>query len=248
MLWYVLIIILAILIVLIMYIITKKIDLDKINVIKNVKDVNLQTGDLVLFRWHTVDILHDILSPFTHVGMVISLNNKKYILETHLKGDTKHMGHETGGVHLYELQKRIDMYEGDNFILKIKDNLINDDNFQTLYNNFSLYSKIPFHDNYTGHFKNYCLPKMACDKCFAYYKRKGMFCSEFIGFLLQELKILDKKHPIDCLTPSSFLYLDIGNDTNNINNINYINNTDSPNYGRIYTDIYKIYKEKKNVI
>ena len=83
---------------------------------------------------------------------------------------------------------------------------------------------------------------MACDKCFAYYKRKGMFCSEFIGFLLQELKILDKKHPIDCLTPSSFLYLNIGNDTNNTNNIN---NTNSTNNCRIYTDIYKIYKEKK---
>jgi len=212
------------------------------NIVKDLKDINLQTGDLVLFRWHTVDILHDIISPFTHVGMVISLNNKKYILETHLKGDTKHMGNEAGGVHLYDLQKRIEMYEGDNFILKIKDNLINDTNSQTLYNNFDLYSKIPFYDNYRGHYKNYCLPKMACDKCFAYYERKGMFCSEFVGFLLQELKILDKKHPIDCLTPSSFLYLNIGNNTNNTNN------TNGTNYGLIYTDIYKIYKQNKNVI
>lgn len=247
MLSYVLLIILVTLIVLIVYIINKKIDFDKI-IVKDFKDINLQTGDLVLFRWHTVDILHDIISPFTHVGIVIILNNKKYILETHLKGDTKHMGNEAGGVHLYELQKRIDMYDGDNFILKIKDNLINDTNSQTLYNNFSLYSKIPFHDNYTGHYKNYCLPKMACDKCFAYYERKGMFCSEFVGFLLQELKILDKKHPIDCLTPSSFLYLNIGNDTNNTNNTNNTNDTNSANNGLIYTDIYKIYKENKNVI
>lgn len=32
---------------------------------------NINNGDLILFRWNKVGLLHEIISSFTHVGIVI---------------------------------------------------------------------------------------------------------------------------------------------------------------------------------
>lgn len=219
---YSIITIILILILLILIISVKTYHLNNIEEI-DLDNIDLQTGDLILFKWHTVDYLHELFSSFTHVGMVVIINNEKYILETHLKGDTIHMGYKSGGVHLYNLKRRINMYQGHNYILKINDDLINEDNSYTLQNNLNNYLLIPFHDEYRDYYKSVCIPNIICNNCFNYHK-KGMFCSEFIGFLLQELGILDQSFNINCLTPSSF------------NNL--YNNTQIP----IYNTIYKIIK------
>lgn len=192
----------------------------------DINDIEAETGDLILFRWHTVDVLHELFSSFTHVGMIIEINSKKYILETHLKGDTIHMGYKSGGVHIYDLEERINMYEGDNYILKINRDLINKSNEKILYDNLQDYLLIPFQDEYRDHYTNVCIPNMFCDGCVKSTK-KGMFCSEFIGFLLRELGILNEKVNTNCLTPSSFIDMKII-DTKNDRKI------------PIYDNIYKI--------
>jgi hypothetical protein len=78
-----------------------------------------EQGDLILFQWYEINPLQESVSPFTHVGIVIDINKKKYILETHLKGDTKHMGYKDAeGVNIYDFKKRIKMYKGKNYLLK----------------------------------------------------------------------------------------------------------------------------------
>lgn len=158
---------------------------------------NINNGDLILFRWNKVGLLHEIISSFTHVGIVID----NQILETHLKGDTESY---RGGVHLYNLKDRINKYLGTNYILKIKTPLTNEQVHKIL-NKLEEYKKIPFHDEYESHFKQVCVPKMVCKNCFNDTERKGMFCSEFVGFILKELSILPKDYNIHCLTPGSFV-------------------------------------------
>lgn len=168
---------------------------------KEIDTSYINDGDLILFRWNKVGILHEIISSFTHVGIVI--NN--HILETHLKGDTESY---RGGVHLYDLKDRIKNYRGSNYVLKIKTPLTN---IQTKYilNNLEEYKKIPFYDKYENHFKEVCIPKMICKNCFKENTEKpGMFCSEFVGFILKELGILHKDFNIQCLTPQSFTKFD----------------------------------------
>ena len=122
------------------------------NYINNLKKYNLHDvydniieGDIVLFRWKNINILENIFKIFTHVGIIIEINGKKYVLESHYIGDTNNMGYYNyNGVNIYEFKHRISMYEGDTFILKIN----------TIYNNsFNIQSKlkqyleIPFNDN-----------------------------------------------------------------------------------------------------
>jgi hypothetical protein len=178
-----------------------------------------KTGDLILFRWHSVDIFHEMISPFTHVGMVVELNHQKYILETHSPGDTLHMGYETGGVHLYPLKQRISMYKGSNFLLKLNKNY----NISIDENMIVQYYSIPFYDKYRQHYTEYCLPKKICNECISSKKLESMFCSQFIGFLLQETGILDKNVNIDCLIPNDFITIQNKN-------------------GKLYNELYKITK------
>lgn len=157
-----------------------------------------KTGDIIYFRWHTVDAQHDLVSKFTHVGLIVEKDNEKFILETHKKGDTVHMGVESGGVHMYPMKKRIEMYEGLNFFAKNKRS-------PTLPNKLEEYMKIPFYDDYTGHFTRTCLIKSLCEKCIDDdRKKKGMFCSEFVGYLLKEMGMLEQTRDLYCLSPESF--------------------------------------------
>ena len=88
--------------------------------------------------------------------MIFEHQNKKYILETHLKGDTDHMGYyDKGGVNIYELRNRINMYEGYNFFLKLNDN----NRIFDLHKKIPIYKNISFNDKYKKHFLEYCLPK-----------------------------------------------------------------------------------------
>lgn len=168
----------------------------------------VEPGDLILFKWHEVDILHEIFSSFTHVGIVIQIDDRLCILETHLKGDTKKMGYYTSGVNIYDLNQRIKEYEGDIFLLKLcqyqyKREVIN----QKILDKIEQYKQIPFYDKYREVYQNYCIPRLVQVDTHSKIQKEGMFCSEFIGHILQDLDILDSSYDITCLTPSSFIKL-----------------------------------------
>ena len=186
-----------------------------VHTIKNLPSVPIksamkqcQTGDLVLFRWFEVSPLHDLISTFTHVGMVVEIDGTKYIIESHLKGDTKHMGVHTGGVHLYDFDKRLSSYEGYKYLVKLKKHP-SPNATKRFIANIPKYKQIPFYDDYTGYFKNICLPNRFCKSCVQRRDRQGMFCSEFIGFCLKELQILEQDFDYHCLVPGDIPTLKI---------------------------------------
>ena len=170
--------------------------------IKTLQELRMETGDLLLFRWHAVDTLHELFSSFTHVGMVVRMGSSNtFVLETHRKGDTNS---GRGGVHVYNLADRVQSYEGDNFILKMRPGLMTEQLERQLLAKVPSYKQIPFYDQYREHYQGYCVPKMACNSCLMQQPRTGMFCSEFAGHLLQDMGILEKSVSIACLTPGSF--------------------------------------------
>ena len=190
-----------------------------------------ETGDIIYFRWHTMDIDHEIISPFTHIGMIIVIGNIKYIIETHLAGDTSNIGVLTGGVNLYPLKLRINNYEGYTFLSKLNQiNRPTDINVQDFITKIKDYKQnIPFQNDYKGYFINNCLAKRVLS--IEPEKTQEMFCSEFIGFCLNELNITNNDFNFKCLVPIDFRYIKLNNQllyrdlikiikSNNLNNLN----------------------------
>lgn len=169
-----------------------------------------ETGDLVYFRWHEVDFKHEIISPFTHIGMIIELDNIKYIIETHLKGDTENIGVYTGGVHIYPLKLRLSKYEGYNFLTKLSTNA-KPTNTDIMYflENIDKYKEIPFKNEYEDFYLQKCLKHNVCNDCFekSEPEQESLMCSSFIGFCLKELKIVPRDFNYTCLTPNDFKFI-----------------------------------------
>lgn len=170
---------------------------------------NARTGDLLLFRWHSVDLIHNFISFFTHVGIVVELDNKKYILETHREGDTVNMGVYDGGVKLYDLKERIRMYEGHNFLLPLKEKYRNKNHQEIIKNNLKNYIKLPFFDNYKEYYMRQCLPRMLCKSCFSEPPPDTQlnYCSQFVGIVLRDLGILNKGTNVNCISPYDFIFI-----------------------------------------
>lgn len=168
-----------------------------------------KTGDILLFRWNKVDLVHNFVSFFTHVGIVVEIDNEKYILETHLKGDTKHMGNPNGGVHLYDFKDRINMYNGHNFLLPIKEKLKNSNHNKIIKDNLDKYLKLPFFDNYKKYYIHQCLPRKFCKTCFSESAPDTSFvyCSQFVGMILKDLGLIDKNMNINCISPYDFIFI-----------------------------------------
>lgn len=169
-----------------------------------------ETGDIVYFRWKDVAFTHELISPFTHIGLIIidPDTDKRYIVETHLAGDGKKLGVYEGGINVYPLKERLEKYEGHTFLTKLKyrrpDNI---DVNEFLSNVEKFQTEIPFHDEYTEYFTRNCLTKRVCKDCFDIEKKAGMFCSEFIAFCLKELSIVPPDFDHECLAPGDFRYV-----------------------------------------
>lgn len=168
-----------------------------------------KTGDLLLFRWHSVDLFHNIISFFTHVGIVVEIDNRKYILETHLKGDTKHMGNSNGGAHLYDFKDRINMYNGHNFLLPLEEKFRKSFHAEIIKNNLNKYLKLPFFDNYKKYYIQQCLPRKLCKTCFSKPPpdTTQTYCSQFVGMILKDLAILDKNTDVNCISPYDLIFI-----------------------------------------
>lgn len=168
-----------------------------------------ETGDLVYFRWKEVVFSHEIISPFTHIGLIVihPETKEKLIVETHLAGDTSHIGIYKGGINIYPLKLRLSTYEGHAFLTKLKSKPLERDSVKFWNNLKTFKSEIPFHDEYAEYFTKNCLKKRLCKNCFDIDKKEGMFCSEFIGFALKQLNMVPQTFNHECLAPGDFRYI-----------------------------------------
>jgi hypothetical protein len=182
-------------IILIIIIIIKRILL----LYKKCNNDNIKTGDIVLFRSKNKDYLTELIISFTHIGMIIFIDNKPYILETHSKNDPLNIGVSTEGVNIYNFYNRINKFEGHIYLLKLKKPL-NNIQENKLITNIDKYKKIKFIKNYKNYYKKYCLINL--------YKNtnKGMICSEFIYYILNNIGLIQDSF-YKCKIPSDFLKL-----------------------------------------
>jgi hypothetical protein len=185
--------------------------INNINSLKNLNKINIEnlynickTGDMIYFRYKSVKLLDEIFSKYTHVGLVVELNGKKYIFESHLKGDAKNMGIETDGVHLHDLIDRINTFEGNTYYSKLKYD-IDKDIIDRFVDNIDEYKKIKFQSSYRRYIIDNCLLDRIYNKCICKNTNKK-FCSEFVMFCLYELKIV-KNNCSHCVFPDDFINL-----------------------------------------
>ena len=193
-----------IIIIILILIIIKIINFYIININKKYININnidkyIKTGDIILFRHNKIDFIHEIISPFTHVGIIIIINNKSYILETHEKGSTVYMGFNNDGVNIYNLYDRLNKYNGITYLLKLIKPLSNN-NINYLINNIPKYLKIPYINNYKNYYFYNCLLS------FNNNNKKGMICSEFIYYLLQDIFNNNINNNYKCTSPVDFIY------------------------------------------
>ena len=161
-----------------------------------------KTGDLIYFRWRGVDILHSVVSYFTHIGMILRdpITDEVFILETHREGDTDHMGfYNFKGMNTYSLKDRIENYKGDLYYGKLRVEV--EDIDTKVKECMKECQSIPYDDNHRNHFINTCMLCMPTER----RESDTMFCSEFVGYKLRYLKLIPDSAQISCFTPSSFV-------------------------------------------
>jgi hypothetical protein len=173
----------------------------------NINQINkyIKTGDIILFKYNKINLIHEIVSPFSHVGIVVIINNKSYILETHEKGHTLYMGFNNDGVNLYNLYDRLYKYKGTTYLLKMK-KPFSIENINNLINNIPNYLKIPYINNYKKYYFNNCIINKQNNYSYT-GTNEGMICSEFIAYVLQD--ILNYKINYKCVSPVDFIYNDL---------------------------------------
>lgn len=162
-----------------------------------------QTGDLVIFRWNLVDVGYRLFAKHSHVGMIVKKNDKLYLLEIH-PNEIKDKGLDDSGVHLYNLEKRLNEYNGDyyftqsNMSKEQREKLSNH-----VFKNLKKYKKeVKFDNNFRDVFVfNYFCNLLG----FTLPKKDTMFCSEFIGYILEKTDIYHHNKNLASINPGTFL-------------------------------------------
>jgi hypothetical protein len=162
-----------------------------------------QTGDLVIFRWNTIDVGFRLFSKFSHVGMIVKQKGKLYILETHPK-EFPESEIDDSGIHLYHLKNRLNAYDGTYYFTQLNTSDNKREHLRKhVLNNLKKYKKeIPFDMNFRNifvlnYFYNLFNIKLP--------KREAMFCSEFIGTVLAKCKIYKHHKNISSINPGTFI-------------------------------------------
>lgn len=161
------------------------------------------TGDLVIFRWNSIDVGFRMFSKFSHVGMIVKHKGKLYLLETHPKEDPE-SDKDDSGIHLYHLQKRLEEYNGTYYFTQLNSTDEHREHIRKhILENLKMYKKtIPFDDN----FRNIFVLNFFCNLFrIKLPKRKAMFCSEFIGTILERCKIYKHHKNISSINPGTFI-------------------------------------------
>lgn len=162
-----------------------------------------QTGDLVIFRWNIVDIGYRLFAKHSHVGMIVKKNDKLYLLEIH-PNERKDEGLDDSGVHLYHLEKRLDEYDGEYYFTQ--SNITKEEREKLskhIFKNLKKYKKeVKFDTNFRDVFVfNYFCNLFG----FTLPKKETMFCSEFIGYILEKTNIYHHNKNLASINPGTFL-------------------------------------------
>jgi hypothetical protein len=169
----------------------------------NIDDVydDLRTGDLILFRskrWIRY------FTYFTHVGLIVDFHGKKYILDLNQK-NFEIYGVKSG-VKLYDMYNRINKFNGEIYFFKMNSRIMTNEKITRFFERMNDYFKIKFDSNL---YVNIIKRKLGIRVT----NRDGMFCSEFIGYILQDLNILDSKYDISLIFPKTFSKLKTDDDS-----------------------------------
>jgi hypothetical protein len=181
----------------------------------DIKD-NLDTGDLVFFcsdDYYSKCIRKFGNCVFSHVGLIIKLNDIVFILECDLDGSYDFLSKKENkhGVHLVQLDEKIYNYDGYMFgykkLINGKINKNELDKLIKLTNNISFDTS---HLNLLGTvFKNNLYSRML-------NTNNKMFCSQYLAFIYKKLGIIEDKM-LDC----QFSINDFLKDFDTINNYKY---------------------------
>ena len=161
-----------------------------------------ETGDLILFKYEIEDLIDVQIqgrSAFSHCGMVLEINNQKYVLETSEKYDDEAYCNNSGPC-LSQFHNRINKYNGRVCLLK-KRYPFQKVHYDRLIQNLNNYMKIKFRDKYINEVYNTCILNKK-------NKSDEMHCSEFISYILTDIGILNISKTI-CMTPFKLFYLDL---------------------------------------
>lgn len=187
----------------IMYIIGSSIQ-DELKHIEKINFKNFletcQTGDLIITRWDYVDISYRLFCKYCHVGLIYkNTNGETFLIETHpeeFDESDENKEFPVSGVNIYPLKERIENYQGTCYFLKLKNN----NKIKTL--DFNKYKNIPFSTDFRFSFlQNWFYNKLNIP---IVNTDNTMYCSQLIGYVLQDLGILNKKIKINTLSPDSF--------------------------------------------
>ena len=155
-------------------------------------DERSHTGDLIFFKRAGVDLLHRLVSPMTHVALVVMhpVSGEPWVVEMH---DEKTVPGSRDGVHAYPARQRLGDTDECLFVVPIR----RASNYQRIMDVVENVKDTP----YPSHMRR----KVATCKLAPWMPRtdRGMICSEFVAFLLDQTGILPGNW--QCLTPSDLL-------------------------------------------
>ena len=167
----------------------------------------IDTGDLVLFRCNietNEDKLIQLNSYFSHCGMVVVINGKKYILEMIRQGNHDNLNKYSSNVNLFDFKKRVQKYQGKVYLVKcITQNSINYKN--KIIENINKYIDYKYDiDFITNHIKSrFNLNNNT--------NNTHMFCSEFHYHILSESGLVKPIRNKKIMTPLDIFNLSIYN-------------------------------------
>lgn len=166
---------------------------------------NLETGDILLYRWHYIDFGFRLFSKYSHVSMVLKhpIDNSLFSFEIHPKEyintctqedrDKKPKILREEGVNIFPLLKRLEEYNGEIYILKMNSKKNKKELSTKIISRLNMYKNINFDNN----FKNiFVFNKFLNSIGMPCYPKNNMFCSEFIGYILNDLGILNNEQKL----------------------------------------------------
>lgn len=175
---------------------------------KTIQDIynSAKSGDIVIYKEAHIPIIYNHFIKFTHSGIIIvhPITKEKYVIESHQTYKSKKMSmYATGGIYIYPLFDRLNDYNGDVFFAEIR-NEVNKNDVIKFINNLPIYMKnIPFYYDYERYILLNCTINKFCFNCLGFNKN-GLFCSEFVAFILKELNMasgLDHR----CILPDDLI-------------------------------------------
>lgn len=165
----------------------------------------IDTGDLILFKCDiktNEDKVIQLNSYFSHCGMIIVINNKKYILEMVRQGDHDNLNEFKSNVNLIDFKKRVTNYKGNVYLVKCSNvNLIEFKN--NIIENIHKYMDYKYDMNIII---NYIKSKFNLNNN---TNDKHMFCSEFHYHVLSESGLVEPIKNKKIMTPLDIFNLSI---------------------------------------